>query len=291
MHSHDLSRRGVLAAGVGAAGILLTPSIAHADESLATGDDPAVPHHDVETAGAPGQLDIVPLAMTQRNSINGTPLYYEPTRARATFTFDQTFYDQLVAWRNQLGTLVPDSWGGPPTRIYSYGAYVNKPGMHGLGRGFDLASVNFTGTDGDFIKGFDCRYDQWRDGSAVTLWRRRYWTLSASLHHRFKHVLTYVFNAEHHNHIHVDNDGYGSNNSASFSTGSSAQVQHVQAVCRYLWGYSTTIDGSWGSQTQSHSTAVLRRIGYDSGTITSDSLNWRAFNRYSVLHGSGKQTF
>ena len=54
----------------------------------------------------------------------------------------------------------------------------------------------------------------------------------------------------------------------TFSTASSAQVQHVQACCRYLWGLGTAIDGVWGAQTARHSTRVLRAAGVTSGGIT-----------------------
>jgi hypothetical protein len=289
----NLSRRSLLAAGVvGTASVLLSTDPAKADEADPAPESP-IWHHDVEALD-PSELQPDGngiAAMASRSTINGAPLYYEPSQARNSFTFENNFYNQLVRWTDGLSNLIPASWGGLPTRIYSYGAYVNKPGMHGLGRGFDIASVSFTAPDGTFIKGFDCRYDKWRNGNSVHLWRRRYWTLSASLHRSFRHVITYLYNTQHHNHIHVDNDIYGVYTNASFSTGSRTQVLHVQAVCRYVWGHATTIDGNWGSQTQSHSTAVLRRVGRSSGTIVSDPGNWQVFNRATVEQGSNKVTY
>jgi hypothetical protein len=115
----NLSRRGVLAAGLASGGMLLVPSQAHAQEAEEL----------------------------------------EPTRATSSFTFDNIFYNQLVTWRNNIGGYVPPGWGDPPTRLYSYGGYVNKPGMHGSGRAIDVASVYFTTSGGSLVKRFDCRYD------------------------------------------------------------------------------------------------------------------------------------
>jgi hypothetical protein len=50
----------------------------------------------------------------------------------------------------------------------------------------------------------------------------------------------------------------------------------VQAVCTYIWGYSTSIDGLWGSQTDTNSRKVLQRLGL-SGGLTTSVTNWRNF--------------
>lgn len=296
----SLSRRGLLTAGLASGSLLVIPASAYAQEAAderaeAAADE--IPYHGVDPATESDltaeQLEAIynaptTLAMISRNHLNGTPLFYEPTRTRTSFTFNDTFYDRLSRWRNNVHNYIPSSWGRP-ARILSYGAYVNKPGMHGQGRGFDIAAVSFTNADGGLSRRFNCRYDQWRSGSNVAAVRRRYWALSASLHWRFRHVLTYLYNREHWNHIHVDNAIYGRYQDALFNTGSTTQVQHVQACCRYIWGLGTTIDGIWGPQTRNHSTEVIRRYGTSSGNITSNSLNWRHFNRASVLKGSGRQ--
>jgi hypothetical protein len=294
--SRNVSRRGLLAAGIGGtAGLLLVQPSTNAQEP-----EQLAPYHAVDPARerdlSAAQIEaglqvVAPAALVSRNNINGTALYYEVSRARTSFTFNDTFYSQLVTWRNNIHDEVPDSWGGFPSRVYSYGVYVNKPGMHGSGRAIDIASVYFTTSGGSLVKRFDCRYDQWRNSSNVAAIRRRYWALSASLHHRFRHVLTYLYNSDHHNHIHVDNEVYGRKENALFNTGSTAQVQHVQACTRYVWGYSTAIDGIWGSQTRTHSTNVLRRYGVSSGTILSSNYNWRAFNHATLRKGSGREAY
>jgi hypothetical protein len=112
----SLSRRGVLAAGLASGGMLLVPSQAHAQEA-----EELEPYHTVDPSterdltAAEIEADeevISPLALGSRSSINGTRLYYEPTRATSSFTFDNTFNNQLVAWRNNIGGYVPSGWGG-----------------------------------------------------------------------------------------------------------------------------------------------------------------------------------
>lgn len=227
-------------------------------------------------------------ALRGRRSVGGSTLYYEVTGERSRFTFDDGFYRELVVWRDRLGGYVPRVWGGAPSRISSYGAYVNKPGYHGRGRAFDIASVWFTTRRGTLVKRFDCRYDQWRSSADRAEIRVLYWALAASLHHRFRHVLTYLYDGNHHTHIHVDNAVYGGYQEAEFHRGSSSQVQHVQACCRYVWGYRTRITDTWNRQTRRHSTLVLRRFGVDNGTILDSNYNWRMFNYATLLHGTGK---
>ncbi|WP_158839919.1 hypothetical protein [Saccharothrix deserti] len=155
--------------------------------------------------------------------------------------------------------------------------------MHGEGRAFDLGRMLVTNRNtGALFTGFNGRYDQWKSytGDAFTIARTRYWGTAASLHHHFRHVISYLDNTEHHNHIHIDNAVSGSGNS-SFSTSSVTQTYYVQAACRYLWGYDTGIDGDWGPQTQSHSSAVLTRTGSD-GVITTQS-RWLHFCKQSAL--------
>lgn len=296
---HRVSRRGLLTAGVTGGALLVLPSRAWAQDATTRGTVQEPCYHCVDPAAerdltaaqiGAGHDRVSVLATTRRSKIGETRLHYEPTGARTTFTFESTFYDQILAWRDNLSTHVPSSWNGPPTRLDTYGVYVDKPGMHGQGRAIDIARVTFTAADGT-TRNMNCRYDQWRNWGNLDRWRKRYWALSASLHLRFRHVLTYLYNAEHHNHIHVDNAVYGWKSGAQFNSGSSAQVQHVQACCRYLFGYSTTIDGIWGPQTLSHSTAVLRRYGVSSGTIQSSGARWRQFNFASMRQGSGRESY
>lgn len=278
-----VSRRSVLTAGL-AAGAVLLPAPASAEEP---------PYHGVTPGTEPGvpepERDLVsPETLGRHRGVSGAVLYYEVTGRRTSFQFDEGFYRQLALWRNRIGRYVPRVWGSP-SRIYSFGAYVRKRGYHGKGRAFDIASVYFTTRRGTLVKRFDCRYDRWRRSPHRAEIRARYWALAASLHHRFRHVLTYLYDADHHNHIHVDNAVYGQYQDALFDPESSSQVQHVQACCRYVWGLRTRITSDWNSQTRRHCTEVLRRCGVEQGTIVDSNYGWRMFNYATLLQGTGRR--
>jgi hypothetical protein len=269
-----LSRRGLLLIGAaGTAGLVGASGVA--GQALA--------------APAPSD-DITPMAMVTRNYLEttGCSLYYEPSGNPSNFTFDETYYGRLGYWKNFIYTNAPGSWGSP-WRIYSYGAYVNKEGMHGLGRAFDIAKVIYRNTSGTQHT-ISMRYDQWRNSGNAPLYYTRYWGAAASLMRRFRHVITYKDNTDHHNHIHVDNAIYSLLDDAYYDTGSVSQTYIVQGCTRYVWGHSTAVDGDWGPETESHSNSVLRRIGRASGTITNRNNFW-AFCTASFRKAVGTEAY
>lgn len=285
--ANGLSRRKLLvagAAGLAGAGLILP------GQALAAGPEPSMPPPGTEPAGLPEPGTMTPMAMVTRNylSSSGCHLYYEPSGSRTSFTFESNFYNQLSGWKEYINDNTPDSWGWA-SRVYSYGAYVNKPGMHGSGRAFDIGRILYLNSSGT-RQWISMRYDVWRDDANADWWKRRYWGTAASLMRYFRHVITYMDNREHWNHIHVDNAIYGNPNDCYFNTGSSSQTYIVQGACRQVWGLSTAVDGDWGPETQSHSTSVLRRIGRGSGTIT-DKYNFRAFCTASFRKAVGTQAY
>jgi hypothetical protein len=285
--TNGLSRRKLLVAGAaGLAGAGLIPP----GRASAAGPNPSGLAPATEPAGLPEPGTITPMAMISRNYLGSTGchLHYEPTGNRTSFTFESAFYNQLSAWKENINANTPDSWGWA-SQVYSYGAYTNKEGMHGLGRAFDIGRILYVNSSGD-RQWISMRYDVWRNDAGADWWKRRYWGTAASLMGRFRHVLTYMDNQEHWNHIHVDNAYYGAPENATFSTGSSSQTYIVQGACRQVWGLSTAVDGDWGPETESHSTSVLRRIGRTSGTIT-NSANFRAFCTASFRKAVGTQAY
>lgn len=272
-HSTEMSRRvflrrsGIVVAGIAAgAGSQLVLPAGH--------------------AAAHGTIESYPGVWGQRT-------VYEVTGNLASFGYRPSFHDRMSSWLEFWYNNTPFNFL-KPIRVWTYGVHTDSrvSEAHNNGRGFDLSRIYATGTDGDLHRRFFARHDLWKDDPADQLanTRRHYWATSASIHHHFQHVLTYLYNAAHDNHIHIDNLVSGSGNS-TFHTDSRAQVQHVQACCRYIWGKSTTIDGVWGPQTRDHSTDVLRRIGRESGTIASSQANWLAFNRASCRKGYGVESY
>jgi len=208
----------------------------------------------------------------------------------ASFRYDPMFYSRLETWFAFWRKNTPDHWTAPH-RISLNGVYVAKPGWHGQGRAMDVSRIDFTNTRlGGYSVGFDGRHNVWRSrtGSSLVTTRRLYWGTVASLNYHFAYVLHYNYNAEHDNHVHADNGVSGSGNSR-FTSGSSTQNKFVQSTLNYIWGYSTSIDGRWGPQTDSNSRKALARAGV-SGSLTSQA-NWLAFCRASFRLAVGKQSY
>ncbi|GIH03880.1 hypothetical protein Rhe02_19470 [Rhizocola hellebori] len=264
MHSTpNLSRRGLLALGAAAgAGLALG---AQATPALA---------HDTVT----------------HSEIWNQPTYVEDlntgSHTRTSFAYNAAFYTQLENWLMDWYGYTPTNWI-EPIEIWSNGVHVDKPGMHQYGRAIDISRMrpkNYN--DGNVFNGFIGRYDVWRSytGSTLTTARKRYWGTVASLNKYFGVVLTYAYNSEHYNHVHADNS------EANTFNRSTSQVLMVQAVCNYIWGYSTTIDGVWGSQSDTNSRNALARFGRTGG-LTTSTANWHAFCMVSLGQATGRFTY
>jgi len=129
-----------------------------------------------------------------------------------------------------------------------------------------------------------CRYAQGRslDGDRLATARRHYWALAASLHQRFAYVLTYLYDNQHANHIHVDN-GRSRTADSSFRPQSVVQVQAVQAVCSYLWDTPVELTGQWDRATRTAAGEVLDRLGLDDTMAAPGS--WTGFLAASAARG------
>jgi hypothetical protein len=237
-------------------------------------------------AAAHGTIETYPGVWGQRT-------VYEITGVQTPFDYRPSFHDRMGSWLEFWYNNTPSNFL-KPMRIWTVGVHNDErvSESHNNGRGFDLTRIYATGFDDKLHRRFFGRYDIWKDwsGSSFKAARRKYWATSASVHHHFQDVLTYPYDSDHHSHIHLDNLVSGGGNS-TFHTDSRAQVLHVQACCRFIWGKSTTIDGVWGPQTRRHSTEVLRRIGRSEGTIASSQANWLAFNRATLRKGYGVESY
>jgi len=213
--------------------------------------------------------------------LDGLPLVYEVDERRSSFSFEAGFYSSLAGWlqsyRRATGTPQPD-------QVWSYGAWTDGgsacDSWHNAGRAFDLARLRLEG--GGFVS---CRYDQWQQSTGAARERalRQYWALAASLHLDFAYVLTYLYNAAHHNHIHIDN-GRSGGQPSTLSTRSQVQLQAVQAICRYLWNEPVEITGRWDQATRRASRSVLDRA--EVGDALDESVeSWRSFLTASVARG------
>lgn len=199
--------------------------------------------------------------------MDGASLGYEVTRASTTLRCDPRFLELLDAWAADWAEL---SGLGPVERIWSYGAYVDKcSSLHAAGRAFDFAEVVHEGGS------VSCRFDVWQPGSQDQL--RNYWRLAASLHLHFAYTLTYLYNEQHHNHIHIDNAVSGFDAPPSFTSRSQVQVQLVQASLGHVFGTPVEITGQWDAQTRD----ALRPVQADLGITQPlrDTEGWQKFLR------------
>ncbi len=216
-------------------------------------------------------------SLEPHTKIGGLLMVYEVTRSRSRLFFEPGFFTQLQAWldfhRNTSGTELDQVW--------TYGSWVDGgsrcDSWHNSGRAFDLSRLRRP--DQTFIS---CRYDQWRElsGTELAAAQRSYWQVAASAHLHFAYVLTYLYDAAHANHIHLDNGRSGAGLS-TFSTRSRVQVQAVQAICSHVWGSPVEVTDRWDSATQRATRSVLERIGV-AGQLDDSVANWHAFLRASA---------
>ncbi len=176
--------------------------------------------------------------------------------------------DRWVALHAQHTGQVPDA-------VFSYGAWApgTSTSWHRSGQAFDVSRLRRSGRDL-----VSARYDQWRDAPATELRARlaAYWRLAAGLHHEFADVVTYLYSADHSNHIHVDVGRFGPQRPRLIPR-SKVQVQAVQAMCRHVWGRGEVeITGELDGVTRDATTRILGDHG-GSGELTDSREAWQAF--------------
>lgn len=220
-------------------------------------------------------------AMERRTELGGARLVYEITDQATGFYMEPEFAAQLdSSFRSHWEA----SGAATPARLTTYGSWLStadNPNVswHHSGRAFDVGRV--IAADGTVL--VSCRYDLWGGsrGAAEARAARAYWKLAATLHRDFEHVLTYLFDSAHHNHMHVDNSVSGASQS-SFRRGSHNQVQALQAMCTHVWDRPVEITGRWNSDTRRALEDVLRVTGAADRFGSDDS--WRAFLTATARH-------
>lgn len=201
-------------------------------------------------------------ALERHTQLADLPLIYEVSSRRNAFWFDAGFAGRLETWLQSLR-----EQGLRIRQLWTYGAWTDGQSegacrsWHHSGRAFDLARLELT--DGRFVS---CRFDQWQSlaGTALSQAQRQYWALAASLHREFAYVVTYPYNTDHHNHIHVDNARSGSSRSV-FNPRSPTQVQAIQAISTHVWERPVEPSGVWDAATRRATAAVLTDLGQSGG--------------------------
>lgn len=221
--------------------------------------------------------------LTPVRRLGAAELIYEAGRdpanaAPSRFFIDDGFRGQLLAWQAFWDA---NSGFEPADQLWTYGVWTSGrlacDSWHNSGRALDLSRLRRGGEDQ-----LSLRYDRFETSKPEALARqlRDYWRFAASLHLHFAYVLTYLFDDEHLNHIHVDNGRSGPELSR-FSPGSRVQVQAVQALCTYVWDAPVELTGRWDRATRRASASVLGQLG-QRGDVSDGRERWQSFLTASV---------
>jgi hypothetical protein len=265
-----LTRRGFITLGVLGAGTLAAGTYA------VTRGIPDLPEIPGLSGPLPREVFTRPVpveytALQARTKLGSAAYVYEISGKPATYYVEEAFGARLEAWL----ALHRTHTGQEPDAIRSYGAWApsSDTSWHSSGQAFDLARIRANGKDLVSL-----RYDQWRDAPATELRQRlaAYWRLAAGLHHEFADVLTYLYDGEHANHIHVDTGRFGPERPRLIRR-SRVQVQAVQAMCRHVWGRTDVeITGEWNDVTRDATTRILEASG-GPGELADSREAWQAF--------------
>lgn len=214
-----------------------------------------------------------------RRRIGPAAYVYEVSGRAATYYVTEPFGHRLDRWL----ALHRRHIGQAPDELRSYGAWVrgSSTSWHSSGEAIDIARLRADGRDLTSL-----RYDQWRDAPATELRRRLalYWRTAAGLHHEFADVLTYLFDAAHSNHVHVDIGRFGPEQPRLIRR-SNAQVQAVQAMCRHVWGRTDVeITGDFDDLTRDATTRILEQAG-GPGELADSRDAWQAFMVATMQRG------
>jgi hypothetical protein len=215
--------------------------------------------------------------LRRRDAVGGAAHHYEVDGRATPYYVQDAFAATLAAWMTTHRALT----GQRPEALHSYGGWTRGAGTswHHSGQALDVARLRADGRDVASL-----RYDRWRDDTAAEVRRRlrTYWQVAAGLHLHFADVLTYLFDASHANHIHVDSGRFGPGGVPRLIPRSGAQVQAVQAMCVHVWGRGeVTITGRLDAATRDATTAILRDHGGE-GELTDGVEAWQAFLRATM---------
>ena len=187
----------------------------------------------------------MPRPATSFTALAGVPLHYDRlpgtygTRGRAqTWFMQQDFADKLQACLDELWETCPL---GEAEVVATAGAWVDKPGAHGEGRGFDIDAIF------------------WSNRTFVTLHYPTdsafYLAVEAVLRKHFGTVLNFHFNQAHQDHFHIDDLA-----PVGFVRHHRSRVLFVQMAMNKLFGRTVDIDGRWGSETGGAVAGVLESL-------------------------------
>lgn len=211
-------------------------------------------------------------------SLAGVPVLYDRINASDygvrgvphDFHVPESFQATLEAAFTDLWDICPL---GRPVRILSAGTYSDRPpSQHANGRAMDIDAII------------------WESRRFVTFFyptdRAFYLAVESVMRRHFDYVLTYEYNGDHHDHIHVDSSGR-----LGFGL-TRTKMLYVQAYCKYVLGLQVGIDGTWGTNTEEGLGRAQEILGV--GGDLGDLETWKRFLKAAAeyafdlaLHAAG----
>jgi len=205
--------------------------------------------------------------------LGNVPLFYDRLTFRGdgkpvTLAMTENFEEKLDKCFFELWNICPYK---EAKKIFTAGAYVDKPGMHGEGRAFDLDGFEWSN------RKFIVFEDGYNNGD-----RKFYFGIEAVLRKHFGIVLNYLYNADHRDHFHIDDSV-----AIDFDTSARSKMLFLQGALVFVFGLSvglTGIDGQWGDNTKNAVNQALSKLGI-TGSIFNKNV-WLEF-----LTGIAKEAF
>ncbi len=205
-----------------------------------------------------------PLMITFRD-LAGVPVHYDRYPKESGFGYgtrgkplpfkgEGAFIEALDRAMTEVLAAVPASFGAAEV-ITSAGAYVSKPGYHGLGRAFDLDGIFFAGKE--FVT-LNFPSDM-----------QFYIGVEAVLRKHFGTILNYDYDLAHRDHFHIDNGS-----SVGWNKVSKSRVCFLQNALNQCFGAGIQVDGAYGPETEKALKLTLEDLGI--GTIGVPA-NWLTF--------------
>lgn len=193
--------------------------------------------------------------------------------------FNSTFWNGNLAWAfNYIDWAAYTFSGGDRIDwIGNIGAENCRPDpCHRAGNALDIGSIKFQ--NGRYI---DMNNAGWSSKPLAD--RRLYLAIAAGLRIEHQNVLTWAFNALHHDHIHVDWNGVQSH--VILRSTAKTDVTLIQMACNWLNGESLVIDGVWGSSTSAAYNRLRTALNVQCEDAMGNQWASRRLLRFICMHG------
>lgn len=209
--------------------------------------------------------------------VAGVPLYYNGNGDGSQLgtlhdlQCDPAFRTRLDNWLADF-----DQWTGidrPQKISYAGAGGCRNDGCssnHNFGTAFDLTRMEWTGSRSRVWYNLNYPNDK-----KFTM------GVEAMCHRHFKDSLGYLWNDDHHSHIHIDNeqavDFYGDTNSVS-------QNRFVSGSLRDVWAYTDqVISDTWTTQMSTRVNSVMTYFYGPGHNITASATDWKNYGGVTAL--------